>query len=220
MDIDEDRLEKTATAVRNAVEDNGLDATVRTTTDRREALEDADYVLNTIHVGGREPLENEIRIPERYGVRQAVGDTLDPGGVFRALRTAPVVLDIIGLCHSVPHTVHAIADYVDVDPDDIEYWVAGINHMVWFFELEHEGRDLYPDLLEAAADESIYRRDSVRFDLMEQFGRFVTESSHHLGEYVPYYRTEQSVVDDRTVDTDVEDASPVAWMQTDRYFEH
>src|SRR6056297_2698741 len=83
MDVDEARLERTERVARAMVANEDLDADVVATTDRREALADADYVLNMINVGGREPFENEIRIPLRYGVEQAIGDTIGPGGIFR-----------------------------------------------------------------------------------------------------------------------------------------
>jgi alpha-galactosidase len=92
-DVDADRPDRTRRVAERVVEHNDSDATVEATTDRREALDGADSVLNTIHVGGLDPFENEIRIPEEYGVGQAVGDTLGPGGVFRAARTVPATVD-------------------------------------------------------------------------------------------------------------------------------
>jgi alpha-galactosidase len=233
MDIDADRLRATTRAAEGMVDREDLDATIESTTDRREALDDADYVLCTITVGGTEPFENEIRIPERYGVKQAIGDTLGPGGIFRGLRTIPTLLDIaadmeelcphaillnytnpmaiccwaveaatevdvVGLCHSVPHTVEAIAEYTDSPADELEYWVAGINHVAWVLELTHDGDDLYPALREAGHDPEIYDRDTVRFELLEHFGHFVTESSHHASEYLPYFRTDEDRIDELT----------------------
>ena len=244
MDIDEHRLEQTTRMAEAMVENGDVGATVESTTDRREALDDADYVLNMINVGGTEPFENEIRIPETYGVEQAIGDTLGPGGIFRALRTIPTILDIaadmeelcpdallmnytnpmailcwalydetdvetIGLCHSVPHTAEAIASYVGVPEDELDYWVAGINHMAWFLEAEHDGEDLYPALREASTDPGIYERDTVRFDLMDHFGYFVTESSHHNSEYHPYFRTEEAEIE-RLTGTDYAERMPTA----------
>ncbi len=252
MDIDEHRLEQTTRVAEAMVENGDVRATVESTTDRREALDGADYVLNMINVGGTEPFENEIRIPERYGVEQAIGDTLGPGGVFRALRTIPTMLDIaedmeelcpdallmnytnpmailcwtlyeetdvetVGLCHSVPHTAEAIAEYVDVPKEELDYWVAGINHMAWFLTCEHDGEDLYPRLHEAGDDPGIYERDTVRFDLMEHFGSFVTESSHHNSEYHPYFRTDPEEIE-RLTGTDYAERMPTAtylhgWME-------
>lgn len=233
MDVDEARLERTERVARVMVANEDLDADVVATTDRREALADADYVLNMINVGGREPFENEIRIPLRYGVEQAIGDTIGPGGIFRALRTIPTLLDIaadveelcpdalflnytnpmtilcwtlfeatdvetVGLCHSVQHTVEAVADYLDLPADEIDHWVAGINHLAWLLELEHEGADLTPRLRAAAENEEIYRQDTVRFEMLKHFGAFPTESSHHLSEYVPYFRTDPETIEELT----------------------
>lgn len=225
MDIDEHRLTQTRRVAEAMIENEGLDATVHATLDRREALEDADYVINMINVGGTEPFENEIRIPEKYGVKQAIGDTTGPGGIFRGLRTIPTMLElasdmeelcpdalllnytnpmailckavfdatdieVVGLCHSVPHTAEAIAEYVDVPQSELEYWVAGINHMAWFLSCEHEGESVYPALHDAYDDEATYRKDTVRFEMMKHFGAFPTESSHHMSEYIPYVRTD------------------------------
>jgi len=230
MDIDEHRLEQTTRVAQAMVDNEDLDATIESTTDRTEALDGADYVLNMINVGGTEPFENEIRIPESYGVKQSIGDTIGPGGIFRGLRTIPVMLDIatdmaelcpdalllnytnpmsilcttmfeatdietVGLCHSVPHTAEAIADYVDVPQDELDYWVAGINHVAWFLDAEHDGESIYPDLREAAEDPDIYERDTVRFEMLKHFGYFPTESSHHMSEYVPYFRTDEDTIE-------------------------
>ena len=230
MDIDEQRLDETATVANRMVDRAGLDATIQATTDRREALKGVDYVINLINVGGTEPFENEIEIPRKYGVKQAIGDTLGPGGVFRGLRTVPAMLDIasdmeelcpdalflnytnpmailcwtmyeeteidtVGLCHSVPHTASAIAEYVGAPAEELEYWVAGINHMAWFLECAWNGEDVYPMLEEAMTDPETYEKDTVRFELLDHFGAFVTESSHHLSEYLPYFRTDQGEID-------------------------
>jgi alpha-galactosidase len=254
MDIDRDRLSRTTNVAERIVEYNDVEATVEATTDRREALKGADYVLNMIHVGGREPFENEIKIPQEYGVNQAVGDTLGPGGVFRFLRTAPVMLemardmeelcpdalllnytnpmamlcwavdeateiDVVGLCHSVQHTVEAISEYVDVPRKELEYKVAGINHMAWFLEAEHDGESVYPALREAMNDPETYDRDNVRFEILRHFGYFVTESSNHMSEYVPYFRTDQETLDKFVVDEEFEEYF-VDWMATGSYFKH
>jgi alpha-galactosidase len=244
MDIDEHRLQETRRVAEAMVENEGLDATITATLDRRTALDGADYVLNMINVGGTEPFENEIRIPEAYGVKQAIGDTTGPGGIFRGLRTVPAMLDlaadmeelcpdapllnytnpmailckavadatdvdVVGLCHSVPNTAAAIAEYVGIPPSELEYWVAGINHMAWFLECEHEGESVYPALREAADDPGIYRKDTVRFEMLKHFGAFPTESSHHMSEYLPYVRTDEAEIEAMT-GTDYAERMPTA----------
>ncbi|MFV0399022.1 MAG: alpha-galactosidase [Oscillospiraceae bacterium] len=95
MDIDEDNLALAKAAVEKIVAAGGYPATVEATTDRVKALEGADGVLCTIAVGGWEAAKLDIEIPESYNVSINVGDTRGPSGIFRFLRTAPVMLDIV-----------------------------------------------------------------------------------------------------------------------------
>jgi alpha-galactosidase len=94
MDINGERLARVKLLVETLVERRGLKACVEATTDRRDALRDANYVITTFQQGGLDAYALDIDIPQRYRVEQCVGDTLGPGGVFRALRTIPVLLDI------------------------------------------------------------------------------------------------------------------------------
>ena len=94
MDIDAGRLRDSRDLVQNMVDRRGLDAKVEATTDRQEAIRGADYVVTTFQQGGLDAYSLDIEIPKKYGVEQCVGDTLGPGGVFRALRTIPVLLDL------------------------------------------------------------------------------------------------------------------------------
>ncbi|UCF26848.1 MAG: alpha-glucosidase/alpha-galactosidase, partial [Chloroflexota bacterium] len=94
MDIDPRRLEMARTIVQSMVDKRGSEVKVSATLDRREALNGTDYVITTFQQGGLDVYQLDIEIPLRYGVGQCVGDTLGPGGVFRALRTIPVLLDI------------------------------------------------------------------------------------------------------------------------------
>lgn len=94
MDIDPVRLEQARAGVQAIVDAHGLKATVLATTDRREAVAGAGYVITTFQQGGLDAYALDIEIPQRYGVEQCVGDTLGPGGVFRSLRTIPVLLDL------------------------------------------------------------------------------------------------------------------------------
>ena len=94
MDIDPVRLEQARALVQTLVDRRGLKAKVTATLDRKEAIKDAGYVITTFQQGGLEAYTLDIEIPRKYGVEQCVGDTLGPGGVFRGLRTIPVLLDI------------------------------------------------------------------------------------------------------------------------------
>lgn len=95
MDINEKRLAYAKRGVERILEAGGYPATVEATTDRREALKGADGVLITILQGGVDVWRHDIEIPKKYGVDVCVGDTRGPSGIFRFLRTAPVMLDII-----------------------------------------------------------------------------------------------------------------------------
>jgi alpha-galactosidase len=137
--------------------------------------------------------------------------------VLAAGRAVPEV-PVVGLCHSVQGTSHLLAGYADVPYDEMEWECAGINHLAWFTKLRRGGKDLYATVLyekfrreveegisEADAGLASYQTDAkwnwnkpadhkykmsdlVRKDMCLQFGAFITESSGHLSEYLPYYR--------------------------------
>ncbi|MBN1562329.1 MAG: alpha-galactosidase [Anaerolineae bacterium] len=94
MDIDAERLDFADRAVRRIVDAGNYPATVTRTMDRAAALKGADYVIVTILVGDTEVWRHDIEIPMRYGVDMNVGDTRGVSGIFRALRTIPVMVDI------------------------------------------------------------------------------------------------------------------------------
>lgn len=95
MDIDAERLDFAYNAVKRIIELGNYPAKVEATMNRREALKGADAVLCTILVGGVDIWQYDILIPEKYGIDVNVGDTRGPSGVFRALRTIPVMLSIV-----------------------------------------------------------------------------------------------------------------------------
>jgi alpha-galactosidase len=94
MDIDPERLEFARKSVQRIIDMGKYPATVTATLDRAEALRDADIVLVTILSGSTEVWRYDIEIPKQYGVDINVGDTRGPAGIFRALRTIPVMVDI------------------------------------------------------------------------------------------------------------------------------
>ena len=96
-------------------------------------------------------------------------------------------IDSVGLCHSVQGTSRSIASYCGLDYKDVNYLVAGINHMAFFLKFEYKGKDAYPQLFQALENPNIFACDRVRFEMMRRLGYFVTESSEHQSEYVPYF---------------------------------
>jgi alpha-galactosidase len=234
MDIDAQRLAQARDLVQALIDGRGLEAKVEATTDRREAVRGADFVVTTFQQGGLEAYALDIEIPRRYGVEQCVGDTLGPGGVFRALRTIPVLLDLcdeldelapdalllnyvnpmaancwavdaatgrphVGLCHSVQGTSEMLARWIDVPIADVIYRCAGINHQAFFLEFRRGAEDLYPRIWQAIERREVEAEEPVRIDMMRSFGYFVTESSGHASEYLPYWRKNRRMVDEELV---------------------
>lgn len=94
MDINAERLDYSTQAVKRIIKEGNYPAKVISTMDRARALEGADAVLCTILVGDVSVWQYDVLIPQKYGVDINIGDTRGPSGIFRALRTIPVMLDI------------------------------------------------------------------------------------------------------------------------------
>lgn len=94
----------------------------------------------------------------------------------------------VGLCHSVRHTAGELAEDIGVPVEDIDYLVAGVNHVAFYLKFRHrDGRDLYPLIQQVIDEGRIPDTNRVRYDVFRRFGYFVTESSEHFAEYVPWY---------------------------------
>lgn len=223
MDIDPDRLRDTELVAHRVAEQAGAHPRIEATTDRRRALEGADYVLAMFQVGGYRPATViDFELPKKYGLRQTIGDTLGIGGIMRALRTIPVMLELardmeelcpqalllnyvnpmamlvwavsratqvkaVGLCHSVQGTAAYLAHLLGLEPEEVTYACAGINHLAFYLRLERHGQDLYPALRRLLDQGNVPAHDRVRFEIFRRFGYFPTESSEHFSEYVPWF---------------------------------
>ena len=98
----------------------------------------------------------------------------------------------VGLCHSVQGTAEALAEDIGVPYNEINYICAGINHMAFYLKFERNGENLYPQIQKALESQSYGRRyrglaDHVRYEVFRRMGYFVTESSEHFSEYVPWF---------------------------------
>jgi alpha-galactosidase len=223
MDVDPERLRDSEIVAHRVATKFEASPRIEATTDRKQALDGARYVINMIQVGGYQPATvTDFEIPRRYGLRQTIGDTLGIGGIMRALRTIPVMLDIardmeehasealllnysnpmamlvwamsratrvptVGLCHSVFGTAWELSEVLGVPYEQIDYLCAGINHMAFYLRFESNGQDLYPALRQIAAAGREPAHERVRFEAFRRLGYFVTESSEHFSEYVPWF---------------------------------
>jgi len=236
-DIDPSRLKESARMLR-VLNKNINKGRAKITThcgvrERRAALRDANYVVNAVQVGGYKPSTViDFEIPRKYGLLQTIADTAGIGGIFRTLRTVPVMLDfardmqavcpdawmlnytnpqgslvtamswatdlkIVGLCHSVQVCAASLLGNLGMRDDvkKLQWLVAGINHQSWLLEVTDDGHDLYPEakrrvkkLLAAARKKGAEKNwDMVRLELMLRFGYYVSESSEHSAEYMPYW---------------------------------
>jgi alpha-galactosidase len=96
-------------------------------------------------------------------------------------------IQTIGLCHSVQHTAGELAYDIGVPLEEINYVVAGINHVAFFLRFERNGQDLYPEIRRVVSEGRVPDGNRVRYDMFKRLGYFVTESSEHFAEYTPWY---------------------------------
>jgi alpha-galactosidase len=182
FDIDSHRLRDSENMLNNLKEGSRSDVKIKAYTDRKEALRGAKYVINAIQVGGYEPCTvTDFEIPKKYGLQQTIADSVGIGGIFRSLRTIPVMLDFardiqevcsdawffnytnpmavltatmirhggvktVGLCHSVQVCASRLLQSLDMPTDDLQWKIAGINHMAWLLEISRKGENLYPEI--------------------------------------------------------------------------
>jgi len=229
MDIDPERLEVAKKIAEEIKEAKKLDWNIKGYLEMKEAIKGSKYVINTVQIGGKEATYVDFDIPEKYGLKQTIGDTHGIGGIMRFLRTAPFFKELvsnieeyapdsllinftnpmsmnqwyineissiknIGLCHSIPYTIEQLASYINVPVEEINYKVAGINHMAWVLVFERKGENLYPYLFKAMEKKEIWEKDPVRFEILKRFHYFVTESSEHNAEYFPYFLRDEELI--------------------------
>lgn len=227
FDVSPDRLyttEKVAYRLANIL---GAHPKIETSTDRRQALDGADYAICMFQIGGYKPgTVVDFEIPKKYGLRQTIADTLGIGGIMRGLRTIPVLLDsckdmeqvcpdvnflnyvnpmamncwainraskikTVGLCHSVQGTAMQISRDMGVPFEEVNYLCAGINHMAFYLRFERKTENgfenLYPRLQQVIDEKRVPDWNRVRYEMFQRLGYFVTESSEHFAEYVPWF---------------------------------
>ncbi len=223
FDIDQERLDDSERMLNNLKQSLKSTVNIVSYHDRKEALREAKYVINAIQVGGYDPCTiTDFEVPKKYNLRQTIADTLGIGGIFRNLRTIPVMQEFardmkevcpdawflnytnpmavltnvmlkegiktVGLCHSVQVCAPDLLKSLEMEADNIQWKIAGINHMAWLLEITRDGKDLYPEIKKRAREKQNEKHnDMVRFEIMERFGYYNTESSEHTAEYHPYF---------------------------------
>lgn len=239
MDLSQRNLDMVTQLCQKDVDGSGIGAKLIATTDRRVAIEGADYVISMIRQGGLGAFQLDIDIPLKYGIDQCVGDTLCAGGIMYAQRTIPALLDFckdirevgasdavflnysnpmamntwacnkyggvqtIGLCHGVQGAHWQITECVEnwakergmlaqdakLHRKDVHVICAGLNHQTWFIQVEWNGINMLPYLLEQFEKHPVFSQtEKVRIDVLRRFGYYSTESNGHFSEYVPWYR--------------------------------
>ena len=226
-DIDAQRLDEAleiATGLNRIINENRATFSVHCGLEQLpQAMSGANFVINAVQVGGYEPATRaDFDICNAHGLKMTIGDTLGPAGIFRALRTIPVMetfaehmekycpgalflnytnpmgilsgymqryayKNTIGLCHSVQVVAQRLMDGLGRPPKGhISYRVAGINHMAWLLDIREDGKDIYPEI-KALSKANPPAHDHVRHEMMHRYGYYVTESSEHFAEYLPYF---------------------------------
>lgn len=136
-----------------------------------------------------------IKDIERLCPNAVILNYANPMSAITLIANRVTNMPVVGLCHSIQNTSQELADYLEVPYSELKWKSGGINHMSWFVELTHKGKDMYPVLREKIKDRKFYLKDPIRFDAMEHLGAFVSESSGHFSEYTPYHRKRQDLVD-------------------------
>jgi len=246
VDIDPEALSVAEGLAKKMIESKKAPIKLSVSTDRRQILKETDVVICTIGVGGRRAWEQDVLVPRQFGIYQPVGDTAMPGGLSRALRMIPSMIDIakdildlcpdawffnygnpmtavcravrkatganiIGLCHGVMHVARYLAGCAEVPLDKCEYTVVGINHLTWFTEYRHQGKDLWPllqkklnDAATAAIDKSKlatefaesgtvteekhrFADEPFAWEIFKLFGAFPAAMDRHITEFFPQF---------------------------------
>jgi alpha-galactosidase len=223
LDIDEERLRTSEIVAHKVADTLGAKPVIEATTNRRKALDGADYAISMFQVAGYKPgTVIDFEVPKKYGLRQTIADTLGIGGIMRGLRTIRVFQEMtqdmeqvcpdvtllqyvnpmamncwainrtssiktVGLCHSVQGTAWQIAQDIGVPFEEINYVCAGINHMAFYLRFERNGEDLYPLIRKVVEEGRVPDWNRVRYEMFMRLGYFVTESSEHFSEYVPWF---------------------------------
>src|SRR5580700_8965251 len=120
FDINPERLQTSETVAHRVAQTLGISPSIQTTTDRGRAFDGATYAINMVQVGGYQPgTTTDFGIPKKYGLRQTIADTLGIGGIMRALRTVPVLIE---MCREMERRCPDVVHLNYVNPMAINCW--------------------------------------------------------------------------------------------------
>lgn len=104
-------------------------------------------------------------------------------------------VEVTGLCHSVQNTVAMFAEWLNIPYEEITYHCMGVNHQAFYTKLEHNGKDIYPQLKELLKNPEYYNKEQVRNEMCLKLGYYVTESSGHASEYNQWFRKRPDLIE-------------------------
>jgi alpha-galactosidase/6-phospho-beta-glucosidase family protein len=164
MDIDPHRLEIMTALSKSLVDKEKADLKIECTTDQKESLVDADFVITAISVGGFDAWEKDIEIPAKHGVYMPIADSIGPGGMMRAFRHIPVLANTMAMnrqsnirtvglctCSSIPRNGEYLGDLIGAKSQDLllPAPAGGLNHCAAILDLRfRDGKDAFPLLKE------------------------------------------------------------------------
>jgi len=226
VDIDEKCLDVALNLGRKLVEYYKSGIKITGSTDRFDVLEGADAVVSTIGVGGRKAWEQDVFMFRQFNIYQSTGDTFGAGGLSRAMRTIPVLLEVaadmeklcpdallvnftnpmsvncwalnkysriktIGLCYGVTSIQHQLARVIGVPFEETWSKAVGVNHFTWITEFTHNGKNAWPQVREAMANDAAKRvGGQFTWELFETFRAFPTVGDGHICEFMPLMQAE------------------------------
>ena len=184
VDLDEKLLRETEEAVKELVAFSGQEFEVTAHIDYKEALPGTDYLFNTIATGGYERWKSDIEVSTKHGVLQSVGDTIGPGGIIRALRTIPVILDVAKTMEEICPDAWII-NYAN--PEGAICLALQKYTKIKNFGLCHGT----PDMAKQLAEE-VFKVPIERFTYR---AAGINHGDRHVGEFFPYYMKEEVLME-------------------------
>ncbi len=142
------------------------------------------------------PMLDIVRDMEKYCPNAMLLNYTNPMAMLCAALQRQTFIQVTGLCHSVQGTAMMLAEWIGAPFNEIDYVCAGINHQAWYIDYKWNGKDAYPLIHKAITGRpEIYNADQVRNEVYLAIGKYVTESSGHNSEYMPWFRKRPDLIE-------------------------